>query len=429
VIVCCSRRLAHQLLNLLRTRRLSRNSRKEQSMDAHKTRFAAWVAVMTISTLGTTEAATYRTPNFVVNAPTKEFAEEVGKAAEFYREELAVTWLGKKLPKWYRPCPISVRVGQIGAGGATSFQFDRGEVFGWKMNVQGTEQRILDSVIPHEVSHTIFASYFRRPLPRWADEGAATIIEHESERMRQMQTLKQVTNNGTRYSLRQLLAIKEYPQDMQRVLTLYAQGYSLSDYLIQKKGRTNFLEFLEAAHHHGWDNALRTHYKLKNIEQLEGKWDNWVMAGSPRLELPKGVMVASNDSNVPQPDVVRGQSPDEESDEVVLASAEEIPSDPKVETINSGQDKIAATDENPVRLDPEDTVASAEEIRLQGRLNVLESGWEPLGLQNRVEPRTKNVSSVLKRPPFAESSASASRERPPFTEEVAMKRESPPFSQ
>ena len=90
-------------------------------MDARKTRFAAWVAVMMIGTFGNVEAAVYRTPNFVVNAPTKEFAEEVGKAAEFYREELAVAWLGKKLPKWYRPCPISVRVGQIGAVGRHHF--------------------------------------------------------------------------------------------------------------------------------------------------------------------------------------------------------------------------------------------------------------------------------------------------------------------
>ena len=78
-------------------------------------------------------------------------------AAEFYRRELAIEWLGEALPRWYRPCPISVKVGQIGAGGATTFTFEGGEVFGWRMNVQGSLERILDSVIPHEVRHTIFA--------------------------------------------------------------------------------------------------------------------------------------------------------------------------------------------------------------------------------------------------------------------------------
>lgn len=403
-------------------------------MDARKTRFAAGVAAMIIlAGFGTSEAAVYRTPNFVVTAPTKEFAEDVGKAAEFYRKELAVAWLGKKLPKWYRPCPISVRVGQIGAGGATSFQFDRGEVFGWKMNVQGTEERILDSVIPHEVSHTIFASYFRRPLPRWADEGAATIIEHESERMRQMQMLKQVTNNGTRFSLRQLLSIKEYPSDMQRVLTLYAQGYSLSDYLIQKKGRKNFLEFLQTAHHHGWDNALRKHYKLKNVDQLEGKWDNWVMAGSPRLNLPEGDMLASHESTPQSPDVIRSQTPEEDGAEVALGSAvENVPK----KTV----DRRELDEENPsAELESEAVAAKTEEkatfltdaeVRLLGRKKVLESGWEPLSRAESVQSQSGSASvaqEVLERPPFSEDLPKGRLERPPFAEEVVLKRERPPF--
>ncbi len=33
------------------------------------------------------------------------------------------------------------------------------------MEVIGTPERILDSVLPHEVTHTILATYFGRPLP------------------------------------------------------------------------------------------------------------------------------------------------------------------------------------------------------------------------------------------------------------------------
>ena len=276
-------------------------------MDARLLKAAVFLS--TFTSLG----ATYRTPNFVVSAPTEKIAQQVGRAAEYYRDELAVGWLGKKLPQWNRPCPISVKVGQIGAGGATSFSFDRGEVFGWNMRVQGSLERILDSVIPHEVSHTIFASHFRRPLPRWADEGAATLIEHESERRRQHLVLKQVWNTGRRISMRRLLSIKEYPREMQQVLTLYAQGYSLADFLVQAGGKARYLRFLDEAHRHGWDKALRRHYDLESVESLEKRWSGWVVAGSPPLKVPEGQQLAQADKATeqpPRPPVIRSQSPD-----------------------------------------------------------------------------------------------------------------------
>ena len=254
--------------------------------------------------------AVHRTPNFIVEAATPQIAKQVAVTAERYRDSLAMDWLGKTLPRWYRPCRVTVRVGNIGAGGATTFAFDHGEVFGWKMQVQGTLERILDSVVPHEISHTIFACHFRRPLPRWADEGAATLVEHESERRKQSILLRQVFNTPRRISLRRLLAIKEYPRDMQSVLTLYAEGYSLAGYLVQRGGKSRYLTFLEDAHQRGWDRAIQTHYKTRSVEALDQQWSRWVMAGSPRLGVPPGQQLAAAGPPVPRRLVVRSQSPD-----------------------------------------------------------------------------------------------------------------------
>lgn len=296
------------------------------STDARTKRFCLLISLafaVCVFAAGQALGATYTTPNFIVTAPTAEIAEKCGKTAEFYREAIAVEWLGKKMPRWYKPCTLTVKVGQVGAGGATTFAFDRGEVFGWRMNVQGSLERILDSVIPHEVSHTVFACRFRRPLPRWADEGAATLIEHESERRRQALLLKQVWNTSRRIPLRKLLAIKEYPSDMHAVLTLYAEGYSLADFLVQAGGKTRYLEFLDTAHEHGWDRAIEQHYNLKGVDDLETRWNDWVMAGSPQLKIPKGSQVASNTpaaktaslSETPSGEferpVIRAQSPEE----------------------------------------------------------------------------------------------------------------------
>lgn len=141
-------------------------------------RLSVCTMLLVLAVSESVSAATYRTPNFVVTAPTDEFAKRVGDEAERFRKELAVMWAGKELPRWSAPCPIRVKVGQIGAGGATTFSFHNGEVFGWNMNIQGTEERILDSVLPHEITHTILACRFRQPLPRWADEGISTLVEH-----------------------------------------------------------------------------------------------------------------------------------------------------------------------------------------------------------------------------------------------------------
>lgn len=247
-------------------------------------------------------AARFETDNFVITAPDEAFARQVGEAAEYYRHHLAIEWLGKPLPgNWSSKCPIKCKVGQIGAGGATTFTFNNGEVFGWHMSIQGTEQRILDSVLPHEVSHMIFASYFRRPLPRWADEGAATLVEHESERLRQTRLLDQVIRTSKRIPLQQLLHIKEYPKDMQDVLTLYAEGYSLADYLVQQKGENGkaiYLKFLDDAHRHGWDAAFQQHYET-SVAEVEVKWTGWVMAGSPPITPADDTLLASAEQPTP----------------------------------------------------------------------------------------------------------------------------------
>ncbi len=239
----------------------------------------------------------YRTANFVVHAPSQEIAQRVGDCAEFWREELAIEWLGKKLPNWYKPCDVTVQVGQIGAGGATTFSFDGGEVFGWKMRVQGTLERILDSVVPHEVSHTIFACHFRRPLPRWADEGAATLVEHISERKRQMDILQQVTRTRDRIPLAQLLQIDEYPKDMNKVLALYAEGYSLADFLVKwhgEQGKQVYLAFLGDALATNWESAFRKHYGFQSLAELDQQWDRWVLAGSPEIRRDDAALALAN---------------------------------------------------------------------------------------------------------------------------------------
>src|SRR5262245_34767248 len=71
-------------------------------------------------------AASPRSQNFIVSAQTKALAVEICEAAETYRRDLAIEWLGAELPPWQQPCPIEAQVHPgLGAGGATQFSFSR----------------------------------------------------------------------------------------------------------------------------------------------------------------------------------------------------------------------------------------------------------------------------------------------------------------
>lgn len=248
---------------------------------------AAFLAVTIFCCCG----AEYRSANFVIRNPDPQFARQMGEAAESYRKQLAVLWLGKELPNWSRPCPVTVQDGpELGAGGQTTFIFDRGEVYGWEMAIQGSRERLLDSVLPHEITHMILASHFRRPLPRWADEGAATSVEHISEREKHRRMLIRFLQGRRGIPFNRMFAMEEYPRD---IMPLYAQGFALADYLIQGGGHRRFVQFLETGLNEGdWHAAVRKHYGYEELGDLQKQWVSWVGQGYPERRprtLPVGL--------------------------------------------------------------------------------------------------------------------------------------------
>lgn len=256
-----------------------------------------WISGIVISLLlvRAAAAASFATPNFVAHAPDPQVAEQVARTAEYFRKVLAKEWTGSELPKWAAPCPIQVTIGTMGASGATTFTFENGQVHSWDMRVRGSLERVLDSVVPHEVCHTIFASKFRRPLPRWADEGAATLVEHPSERLRQVDLLNRVFSKRKQMPLQTLFGIREYPSNPEDLYTLYAEGYSLAEFLVQRtgaEGKRVYLDFLGDALSSGWDTAIEKHYGFTSVEELEQNWGQWVIAGSPSL--PRDAQYAIN---------------------------------------------------------------------------------------------------------------------------------------
>jgi hypothetical protein len=214
--------------------------------------------------------ASYRTQNFVVEAPTPGIAQQIGQYAEHYRREKAIQWLGQEMRPWGQPCPLRVTVTMNGAGGATSFAFDNGQILSQDMHIEGSLDRLLVSVLPHEVTHTVFAYHFRTPVPRWADEGGSVLSEDDLERSRHDQMVRQILNTpGRAIPLRRLFTLSNYPRD---VMVLYAEGYSVTNFLVASSSRGTFLNFLAQGMHGDWDGALRTCYRYNSVEELEQAW-------------------------------------------------------------------------------------------------------------------------------------------------------------
>lgn len=241
--------------------------------------------------------AGYRTQNFIVSAHSPQLAQQVAVDAERMRRDLAIEWLGRELPPWREICPIHVEAGShLGAGGATSFSFMQGEPGGWTMSIQGSAERILDSVLPHEVMHTVFATHFGCPLPRWADEGACTTVEHFSERRKQDKLLEQFLTTGHGIPFNALFAMRDYPQD---IMPLYSEGYSLARYLLAQGDKRKFVRYIgDGLKTNNWTKVTESHYGYRSLSELQLSWLDWVRRGSPaNVEPPPSTMVASYEAS------------------------------------------------------------------------------------------------------------------------------------
>jgi hypothetical protein len=230
-----------------------------------------WRVLFTLLAVVPSLGASYSTGNFRVEAPTAEIAKQVGETAERLRQEQASAWIGKELPAWDKPCPIRVTITLGACRGCTSFAFDRGKVLSLSMAVEGPLDRLLSTVLPHEMAHAIVVNQVGQPLPRWADEGAAVLAEPAAERGRYQAISREISDTpGRAIPLRRLLPQRDYPAD---VTALHAQGYSLVSFLVKERGRPALLAFVaEGLRNNDWDAALKTHYGYRSADDLERAW-------------------------------------------------------------------------------------------------------------------------------------------------------------
>jgi hypothetical protein len=215
--------------------------------------------------------ANYRSANFAVEAPTAAIAQDLGQTAERLRKDLAVTWLGKEMPAWAEPCPLEVKVTAGRPGGVSTINFDDGgRVARQRLQVEGPLERIRNGVLPHELTHVLFAHHFGRQPPRWADEGGAILGEDKTVWAKHDQNLWQVLDTpGRRLPLQRLFGNTDYDADIK---VFYGEAASITRFLVNQSDRPKFLAFVSQGMRDGWEEAVKKHYNYRNLDGLEAAW-------------------------------------------------------------------------------------------------------------------------------------------------------------
>ncbi len=93
--------------------------------------------------------------------------------------------------------------------------------------------------------------------------------------------------------LKRLLALKNYPPD---VMVLFAEGYGLTRFLVARRDHQTFLRFVRTGMDKGWDKAVKEHYGLAGVEELEAVW-----LAPLRRKAPAAPQEAETDSRAPTP--------------------------------------------------------------------------------------------------------------------------------
>jgi hypothetical protein len=113
-------------------------------------------------------------------------------------------------------------------------------------------------------------------LPRWANEGMATLEEPPAQITDQFKRLPRYRDGGQLLDTQALMETKDYP--MQHVTAYYAQSVSLVSFLAACKKPQVFTRFLRDAQNFGYEKALQNDYGW-TFPELEKRWRAYAFRG------------------------------------------------------------------------------------------------------------------------------------------------------
>ncbi|MDO8661733.1 MAG: hypothetical protein Q7K98_00735 [Candidatus Omnitrophota bacterium] len=130
-----------------------------------------------------------------------------------------------------------------------------------------------DSLLPHEMTHIIFREFIGKQiaLPLWIDEGVACSQE-KSSLLARMRIATELVTQGQYLTLDELSKVSKL-DDKITPRVFYSEAASIIVFLIQKEGKTGFLDFSRALRDGtDWKKALLKTYNFSSLQEMEEKW-------------------------------------------------------------------------------------------------------------------------------------------------------------
>jgi len=242
--------------------------------------------------------ATYRTistANFIVQSTSDTAAAHaLGAQCETLLAELKGKWFAASDPQteprggeqadstWTPKCVVVIHdtpasylhwvPGGERTVGSSWIESSQGKIVARRIDIRGDKPNWFEGALPHELIHVLLADRFgAKPPGRWAEEGWAILVDPTEKQFRHDADLRRALARGEHFRLGEMLELTEYP-GAERITAFYGQSASLVRFLAERRTPAEFSAFLKRAASHGYDAALREHYDIDGVADLERRW-------------------------------------------------------------------------------------------------------------------------------------------------------------
>jgi hypothetical protein len=228
---------------------------------------------------------------------------DVLELCEQLRSELCRVWcVGGGDHKWTPLCEIVVHptlesyllaVGPAAAQtrGCSLIELARGQVSRRRIDLRIDSDGSL-SALAHELTHVVLADRFHgKPPAHWLDEGIATLADTREKQMLHERDCQEAVMSGRALSMHTLLHLEQFTSPDQ-MPAFYGQSLSLVNMLARQSTPEQLIDFAVDARDRGYALALKKHYGIQSVAELEIKWR--VYAANARHAAPNSPVLISS---------------------------------------------------------------------------------------------------------------------------------------